>query len=230
VVRFADGSPLQPRPQPRFTTKTHQAAAGTEGAPTTCAGHATMKNVTLIGDSIRIGYQPTVAAELKDLAHVWGPDENSGTSANVLAHLDDWVISRPPRVVHINAGLHDIVRQRGVRKPAVPPAQYRANLQKIFYRIENETDAVVIWAATTPVNDARHRAVKEFDRFDADVQAYNRIAAEVAGGRGIRVNYLYEVVMGAGRDQLLVADGVHFTPEGYTLLGTIVAHIIREYL
>jgi lysophospholipase L1-like esterase len=36
------------------------------------------------------------------------------------------------------------------------------------------------------------------------------------------------MVMGAGRDDYLVQDGVHFSPEGYTLLGTAVAEVIRE--
>ena len=189
-----------------------------------------MDSVTLIGDSIRMGYQQAVAEELEGKAVVWCPQENGGTSSNVLAHLDEWVISRPPRVVHINAGLHDIKKEFNSRNSAVPRDRYRANIQKIFHRIENETEAIVIWCATTPVNETRHHAIKGFDRFESDVLAYNRVAAEEANRRGIRINYLYEVVMGAGRDELLDGDGVHFTPEGYRLLGSNVARIILEYL
>ncbi len=38
-----------------------------------------MKNVILIGDSIRKGDQDTVTAELEDIASVWGPAENGRT-------------------------------------------------------------------------------------------------------------------------------------------------------
>jgi len=64
--------------------------------------------VVLIGDSIRLGYQETVAQELAGRAQVWGPPENSGDSVNVRRHLEEWVLSRRPTVVHLNCGLHDI--------------------------------------------------------------------------------------------------------------------------
>jgi lysophospholipase L1-like esterase len=36
--------------------------------------------------------------------------------------------------------------------------------------------------------------------------------------------------MEAGRDRLLLDDGVHFTPKGYELLGKAVAKAIRTQL
>jgi hypothetical protein len=69
-----------------------------------------MKQIILIGDSIRMGYQPTVQQILADQAQVWGPVENGGNSHNVLTHLDAWVIQRQPDIVHLNCGLHDIKR------------------------------------------------------------------------------------------------------------------------
>ena len=67
-----------------------------------------MKKVILIGDSIRMGYQPTVQQALLNQAHVWVPQENGGTSTNVLAHLDEWILSHRPDIVHLNCGLHDL--------------------------------------------------------------------------------------------------------------------------
>src|SRR4051812_1545412 len=46
--------------------------------------------VVLIGDSIRLGYAPAVAARLTGKAVVISPPENGGDSINVLAHLDEW--------------------------------------------------------------------------------------------------------------------------------------------
>ncbi|HEY66459.1 MAG TPA: hypothetical protein G4O02_18060 [Caldilineae bacterium] len=44
-------------------------------------------SVVLIGDSIRMGYEPFVWEMLQGVADVWGPEENGGTSQNVLDHL-----------------------------------------------------------------------------------------------------------------------------------------------
>ena len=109
--------------------------------------------VILIGDSIRMGYQGIVGKELEGAAEVWGPDENGGTSANVLAHLDEWVLPRKPSVVHVNAGLHDLKKEFGAEEAAVPLAQYRANLEEIFGKLLDGTEARLVWATTTPVNE-----------------------------------------------------------------------------
>ncbi len=189
-----------------------------------------MVRVVLIGDSIRMGYQDVVAQELDTEAQVWGPTENGGTSANVLAHLDDWVIQRRPEIVHLNCGLHDLRTDRVSKEKAVPLVQYAENIDRIFGRIQRQTDATLIWASTTPVNEKWHTREKPFDRYEADVVAYNRAAREAAERMGVPVNDLLEVVMRAGRDRLLSPDGVHFTKEGSALLGKEVAAAIRARL
>jgi lysophospholipase L1-like esterase len=186
-----------------------------------------MKNIVLIGDSIRMGYQLTVHAELGGWADVWWPDQNGESSVNVLAHLDDWVISRQPDVLHVNCGLHDLKKEFGQDTAAVPLDAYRDNVRTIMTRAKTETDAIVIWALTTPVNHEWHHNNKTFDRFEEDVIAYNRVAAGVANELGIPVNDLYSVVSSAGRDSLLLPDGVHYKPEGYELLGKRVAACVK---
>jgi len=189
-----------------------------------------MDRVVLIGDSIRMGYEEVVAQELATEAQVWGPKENGGASAKVLLHLDYWVIQRKPEIVHLNCGLHDLPTDRVSKEKAVPLAEYVENLRRIFGRIQQETDATLIWASTTPVNEKWHTREKPFDRFEVDVAAYNRAAREVAERMGVPANDLFEVVMRAGRDRLLSPDGVHFTKEGSALLGKEVAAAIRTCL
>jgi len=186
-------------------------------------------HLVLIGDSIRQGYQEIVAQELAAEAQVWGPQENGGTSANVLAHLDDWVIARKPEIVYVNCGLHDLRTDRVTREKAVPLDAYVNNVDRIFRRILQETEAALIWASTTPVNEQWHTREKPFDRYETDVEAYNRAAREVAERMSVPVNDLFEVVMRAGRDRLLSRDGVHFTQEGSALLGKAVASAIRAH-
>ena len=188
------------------------------------------KNVILIGDSIRIGYQDVVRSALDGIAAVGRPDENGGNTRNVLAHLEDWAISRRPDVVHVNCGLHDLRVMRGDADNFVPLAEYGANVERIITGIRERTGAAVIWATTTAINEVRHRSAKDWTRSEADVVRYNRAAAEVCERLGAPVDDLYAVVMEAGRDSILGPDGVHFTPEGYRLLGEAVARFLRAEL
>lgn len=187
-----------------------------------------MMKVVIIGDSIRMGYQDTVVTELQDWADVWGPEQNGGTSDKVLSHLDDWAIRRQPDILHVNCGLHDLRKEFGQAVAAVPLDVYEQNVRTIITRVKSETNASVVWALTTPVNQEWHHKNKSFDRFEADVGSYNAVAANIARDLDVVVNDLFATVTAAGRDGLLLPDGVHFKPEGYAVLGRAVADSIRE--
>lgn len=180
--------------------------------------------VTLIGDSIRKGYEASVSAELSDRAETWGPEQNGGDSENVLNHLDEWVLERNPDIVHMNCGLHDLRTSDGDYQ--VPLDNYVHNLHEIIDRLRGEFAGKLIWATTTPVIDERHQSVKPFERHEEDVHRYNEGALAVMRSHGVPINDLHEVVVNAGPPQLLKQDGVHFTEEGYKLLGEHVASSI----
>src|SRR5207248_3293796 len=130
--------------------------------------------VVLVGDSIRMGYAPLVAAQLKGKAVVISPEANGGDSGNVLKHLDEWVIKEQPALVHFNCGLHDLKQNKKTKKFQVELAEYEKNLQAIVARLRKETKATLIFATTTPILDERHAQRKaEFDRVQADVLRYN---------------------------------------------------------
>jgi isoamyl acetate esterase len=186
-----------------------------------------MTSVILIGDSIRMGYEETVRSELDGLAEVWTSEENGETSVKALAHLDEWALSRGADTIHINCGLHDIKTEFGQDARQVPLADYAANVRSILTQLRDSTDATIVWASSTPVNEAWHNATKPFARFEADVEAYNTAAAEIAQELGIVVDDLFSVIMAGGRDDLLIEDGVHFKPEGSVLLGKAVAECVR---
>lgn len=189
-----------------------------------------MKKVILIGDSIRRGYQQFVEELLSGSAEVWGPEKNGGNSENVLAHLDEWVLSKEADVVHMNCGLHDLKKNLENDEPAIPIGQYSANIRRILEGIQQAGDEQIIWALITPVNEKWHHEQKGFDRLEADVSDYNTAALEATNDLTVRVNDLYQVVNDAGRDSLLTPDGVHFTEEGSRILGEAVANAIREVL
>ncbi len=193
-----------------------------------------MKTVVLIGDSIRMGYQSHVQQALQGLARVWAPQENGGNSQNVLEHLETWVINQNPDIVHLNCGLHDIKKPFETAplagQPAIPLDAYQTNVREILTYIRDRTQAQIIWATTTPVNEVWHHKRKAFDRFEADVLAYNTAATEIAQALNVPINDLYTVVMHAGRDDYLAPDGVHYIPSGYTMLGQAVVTTIKPYL
>ena len=65
--------------------------------------------VLLLGDSIRMSYQPIVAEKMQGRAEVVGPADNCQFSLYTLSSLDRWIATLgQPDVVHWNNGLHDI--------------------------------------------------------------------------------------------------------------------------
>ena len=140
------------------------------------------------------------------------------------------MIARAPDLIHLNCGLHDLKQEFGATTHQVPLDEYAANVRTILTRLQRETRAQVIWATTTLVNEAWHHANKEFDRFETDVRAYNSRATQIARELNIPINDLNAVVTQFGRDKILLPDGVHFSDEGYVLLGKRVADCVRRYL
>ena len=182
--------------------------------------------LALIGDSIRMGYQETVRRELEPGVRVRSPEPNGGHSRNVLAHLDEWVLDRPPDVAHVNCGLHDLAKEFDSGLARVPLEEYRGNVARILERLQ-AAGIRPVWATITPVDETLHHRNKGFDRFEADVDAYNEAALEAAAAAEVAVNDLFGVVESAGRARLLRDDGVHFTDEGSRLLGETVAAFVR---
>jgi lysophospholipase L1-like esterase len=194
-----------------------------------------LKKVVLIGDSIRIGYQPYVIENLKGFAQIWVPDENGRTTDNIIYNLNNWVRKQNPDILHINAGLHDIRTlswELGPGNTIVSPRHYMKNLETIFSWIQEYVNCKVIWATTTPVIDeyvkAGHKRAGDFTRYDEDVQKFNKIASRVAKRFDVPVNDLYTYVKEEIGMQEIKKDGVHFTDTGYKLLGERVAEIILK--
>lgn len=187
--------------------------------------------VILVGDSIRMGYQKYVQAKLAGFAEVRGDDDNGGSSQKVLEHLDRWVIDLAPDVVHLNAGLHDLRRPFGSTTNQVPLEDYCRNIRTITERIRGGTSARLIWTTTTPLDEEWHNRVHEelgdFRRFAVDVNTYNEGLLDQARVLDVEINDLNAVVAKAGPENILDHDGVHFTDEGYRLLGEAVADCIR---
>ena len=188
-----------------------------------------MARVLVIGDSISMGCFPTVEHRLADVAEVVHNPGNGGDSANVLAGIDDWLADAGPDLVCLNCGLHDIKREKGTRNYQVPIEAYRNNLLAILSSIRS-AGCSVVWVSTTPVIEKRHQAVKEFDRYDADVTEYNAMARALVEDAEIAMIDLHKAALDLGLESALGDDGVHFTQEAYDELGNVVATGLREHI
>lgn len=186
-----------------------------------------VKKVVLIGDSIRIGYQSFVTEDLKNLASVYGPEQNGGTSENILKNIDRWIPSENLDVIHLNCGLHDIKVEKDTDINQIPLEDYIRNLKEIFKNLKKKSK-VVIWATSTIIDENSHNKIKPFYRFFDDLEKYNQASILVAKEFNIPVNNLYE--FSENIKNLLTDDGVHFTEEGYKLLGEKVSSFIKKFL
>jgi len=200
-------------------------------SPAEAQNAAPLPKVVLIGDSIRLGYAPRVAERLKGRAVVVSPEPNGGDSGNVLQHLAEWVVQEKPQVVHLNAGLHDLKLDRKAGKHQVELSQYTANLREIVARVRRDTTAHLVFANTTPIDDARHaRRRAGFDRTQADVERYNAAAQAVMKELGVPVHDLQWLVQRGGPARMLLADGTHYTPEANERLAEAVADSVSRQL
>ncbi len=189
-----------------------------------------MKKVILIGDCIRRDYQPTVQEELAGLAEVWGPKETIKTTRDVLEHLDEWVLKPKPDLFHLNCGLHEIRRFRPNDPQTVSLPEFRENLDEIFRQIREKTDTAITWAHTTPIFHERRDKLNTYGRKETDVLAYNEAAVKVAEKYDVSIADLHHVTVEGGMKQYMARNGLHFTPEGYVLLGKAVAEVIGREL
>ncbi|NQV24239.1 MAG: c-type cytochrome [Rhodopirellula sp.] len=190
--------------------------------------------VILLGDSIRMNYQQTVVAELKGKATVWAPRENCKHTAFVLEQLEKWVKGRNASVVHINVGLHDMFLDAKSGQPRHSLDVYSKNLRAIFAKLKTLTDARIVFALTTPVDEGRQAASETYGRVvrhEANVVRYNARAAQVARQAGIQINDLQAVTLKAGPKTILrESDGIHLSKFGEETIGRHVAKVIERTL
>jgi hypothetical protein len=181
-----------------------------------------LPRVLLIGDSISIGYTEPVRAELAAKANVHRIPENGAATLSV-TKLDAWLGAGHWDVIHFNFGLHDLkFMDNGLRQ--VPLPDYEGNLRQIVGRLKR-TGAKLVFATTTPVPNTKVNP----PRLSGDVVEYNAAAKRIMAESGVTVNDLYSLVI-PHLSELQLPANVHYTPEGYNVLGHQVAESILRAL
>ena len=182
-----------------------------------------MKNIFLIGDSIRYGaygddgYGMYVKEKLQGKANVYAPDENCRFVQYTLRYLHEWASKVPKEeidIVHWNNGLWDVLRLFG-DEPLTDIESYGIMLKRVYNRIRFLfPNARVIFALSTAVIEEWGN--QDFFRYNSEIEQYNDKAREVMNQLGVEVNDLY--TLSAGFDNSLHSDWVHFGTEGSKLL------------
>ncbi len=185
--------------------------------------------VLLLGDSIRMSYQPAVRELLADEAEVVGPGENGQFALYTQGAIDRWLPQLgTPDVVHWNNGLHDVGHRPNRCPHQIPLEMYAGELPHILWRLR-ETGADVIWATTTPVHPDRPWSDTNWSWRNAEIDAYNIAALKVMRSRDVPINDLHALVA-ADYDRMLCPDQLHLSAEGVRTCAAAVAAAVRTVL
>jgi hypothetical protein len=198
------------------------------------ASSKSLPQVVLLGDSIRMNYQAAVISTLAEKADVWSPKDNCKHTTYMLENIDRWLDGQDPRIIHVNVGLHDMYLDAKTGKPRHTLETYEQNLRAIFVKLRERTDAKIIFALTTVVDEQLQEESKGYGRVvrrNTDIETYNATARRVAKELGIVVNDLNAFMAKAGPENILrPSDGIHLSAEGCELLGREVARVILKEL
>lgn len=178
------------------------------------------KQVMLLGDSLRMGYQPVVSELLSGKATVSGPSENGRWAGYTLNSLRFWINGMPtPDVIHWNCGLWDLGDDYGLGRPFSLPEEFESALERTITVVEKLfPKAKLIMATIMPTDNPD----------SSDIEGYNEIIKKVASRRNIQVNDLFPLVK--ENISIIGPDHIHFTKEGFELVGKRVADVIEKAL
>ena len=189
-----------------------------------------LPRVLIMGDSISLGYTWEVRKLLAGKANVQHPDVNCWSTAFGLKHVKQWLGHKHWDVIYFNFGLHDlkylndkseyVTPDKGLQVSSIN--QYQANLRKIIATLQS-TGAKLIFATTTPVPSGAN------GRVQGDETRYNTAATEVMKEMGVEIDDFWSVV-NPSLTTLQQPQNVHFTAEGYRVLGVEAASRIAHDL
>lgn len=208
-----------------------------------------MKNILLIGDSIRLGYQQRVAELLGGEACIFAPEENCRFTKYCLWGMHEWMESwGNPKIdlVHWNTGIWDLHRATADGKLFSSLEEYIRDNERMYHQMRSYSDKLV-WATIIPGGPALNQRVKinalinskekaahiylaaGQQEWNEDICRYNAAARKMYEDHGVVINDLYSV-LSPDLENTISADGVHPNERGYELLAQQVAKVIRSNL
>lgn len=194
-----------------------------------------MKNILLLGDSIRKNYDAYVKEKLKDIANVYYPNDNCMFTQFMLRYLHDWyraiLKEKKPDIVHFNCGLWDVLRLSNEDDTFNDLSTYLNNISRIVERILFlSPNATVIFATTTPVIEPGFTPGIAFGcRKNIDIKRFNKAIKKNLNIQKIAIDDLYKIAIKLPNSAY--SDNVHFdTDVGRKALGEAVINSISPFL
>ena len=182
-----------------------------------------MKQIILLGDSVRMQYQPVVARKLADIAEISGPEENGRWSGYTLNSLRFWLPQLPsPDLVQWNCGLWDMGDDYQEGRHFYPLDLYEETCHRIcrvLRKVTGKPDLKLVIATTTPTLHEDHK----------DIEEYNNVLRKVAAEENVVVNDLYAVV-DEKKDFMIGEDRIHLNDTGIEAVADCTATVIRKVL
>ena len=193
-----------------------------------------MKNILLIGDSIRAGiseespgYGVYVKEKLAGWANVISFNDNCRFAQYTLRYLYDWsrqVEADKIDIIHWNNGLWDVLHLDG-DEVFTPVDWYIETLRRIYNMMRKRfPNAKIIFATSTSVEESMGDST--FFRYNKEIEEYNKAASELMENLGVAVNDLYEVSKDFSTDMRV--DWVHYNSKGSEILADKVVEKIKE--
>lgn len=179
------------------------------------------KNVLLLGDSRRQGYQPFVKEMLEGKADVYGPQENGRWAGYTLNSLRFWLNEFPmPDIVHWNCGLWDLGDDYELGRPFSLPEEYESAVERTVLVLRKLFPGLrIIFATTMPTTNPD----------TAGIRAYNEIIRKVAEKENIPVDDLFATM----HDKMVTydrGDHLHLNEEGNRMVAAQVVAALEQYL
>ena len=189
-----------------------------------------MKNILLIGDSIRRGYDSAVKKTLEGIAEVYFPEDNCRFASYLLRYIGDYgalIKNGTPDIIHWNAGLWDCLRQYG-EDTHTPIEVYAYYIERICLRMKKlYPNATIIFATSTSV--ISEKMAEGFKRYNKEIEEYNSAAVEIVKKYGFLIDDLYTV--STKLPESAHSDAVHYyTPEGTEAIANQVLYSLAPHL
>lgn len=205
-----------------------------------------MKNVLLLGDSIRLGYGDKVRELLGDKVQIFAPADNCAYTKRTLWMLWEWMDGFGyPKLdaAHWNNGIWDLHYASPDGTIFTPIDEYVRDQLRLADSLRTYTPNLC-FATTIPRGPAHDDRYREYlkqkaagskdrhlgggfrDEINANVRAYNAALTPKLIERGVRIDDLYTLI-DSDPEKYVGPDGCHLTEEGYSAAARQVAdHIL----
>lgn len=191
-------------------------------------------NIFLIGDSIRLGYEPALREAFGDEVNIFSPtNENCRTSQHIATSLGLWSnkfdFPKKVDIVQFNCGHWDAAHWFFYPESVTSLAEYEKNIRMIIYIIKKVyPGAKIVFATTTPMNPEDPVGVSMNPRSTEEISRYNAAAVKVATEEGVYVNDLNSFCKDWGAEYY--SDYCHYTKDSYKLIAEEVKRYVKTIL